>query len=132
MPQYDAIVIGAGHNGLISACLLARAGARTVVLERRDRIGGCTDTSAPWSEHPDWKVNTYSYVAGLMPQTVIRDAALARHGLTIMPYGAYGVPHPDGRVLTLYHDAAATHASIARFSKKNAETYPAWERWLER
>ncbi len=130
--DYDAIVIGAGHNGLISACLLARAGARTVVLERRARIGGCTDTSAPWPEHPDWKVNTYSYVAGLMPRAIIRDVGLDREGLTIMPYGAYVVPFADGRVLELHHDTARACASIARFSKKDAETYPRWEAWLER
>lgn len=128
---YDAIVIGAGHNGLIAACLLARAGARTVVLERRDRIGGCTDTSSPWPDHPEWKVNTYSYVAGLMPQAVIRDVGLDRQGLTVMPYGAYVVPMDDGRTLELHHDTARTCASIARFSQKDARAYPAWEAWLE-
>ena len=126
----DAIVIGAGHNGLIAACLLARAGARTVVLERRDRVGGCTDTSSPWPEHPDWKVNTYSYVAGLMPRAIISDVGLHGHGLRIMPYGAYLVPTADGRTLELHHDTARTCASIARFSKKDAEAYPAWEAWL--
>ena len=62
------IVVGGGHNGLISAALFAQAGARVVVLEARERTGGCTDTSAPWPEHPDFKVSTYSYVSGLMPQ----------------------------------------------------------------
>ena len=128
---FDAIVIGAGHNGLIAAGLLARSGARTLVLERRDREGGCTDTSAPWPDHPDWKVNTYSYVAGLMPRAVIRDADLGRHGLQVMPYGAYVVPQDDGRMLELSHDAARTYESVAQFSRKDAHAYPAWERWLE-
>jgi phytoene dehydrogenase-like protein len=128
---YDAIVIGAGHNGLIAASLLAGAGARTVVLERRDRVGGCTDTSSPWPEHPDWQVNTYSYVAGLMPQAIIREVGLREHGLTIMPYGAYVIPTVDGRTLELHHDTRRTAESIARFSKKDAEAYPAWEAWLE-
>jgi phytoene dehydrogenase-like protein len=128
---HDAIVIGAGHNGLIAACLLARAGARTIVLERRDRIGGCSDTSSPWPDHPEWRVNTYSYVAGLMPRAIIRDVGLDRQGLSIMPYGAYLVPTVDGRTLELHHDTARTCASIARFSKRDARAYPAWEAWLE-
>ena len=59
---YDAIVIGGGHNGLISGGFFAKAGARTVVLESRDKTGGAADTSTPWPEHPDFKVTTYSYV----------------------------------------------------------------------
>jgi phytoene dehydrogenase-like protein len=128
--RYDVIVIGAGHNGLICGCLLAKAGMRTLVLERRDRVGGCTDTSAPWPDHPEWKVNTYSYVAGLMPRAVIRDADLGRHGLHVLPYDGYLVLQDDGRMLEFGHDPARTYDSIAQFSKKDAEAYPAWERWL--
>lgn len=61
--RQDAIVVGGGHNGLICAATLAKAGARVLVLERRERLGGCTDTSAPWPDHPEFRVNTYSYVA---------------------------------------------------------------------
>ncbi len=72
---YDAIVIGGGHNGLISAGFFAKAGARTVVLEARDKTGGAADTSSPWPEHPDFRVTTYSYVMSLMPPTVIQELA---------------------------------------------------------
>ncbi len=128
--QYDVIVIGGGHNGLICAAKLAGAGARVLVLERRERVGGCTDTSSPWPEHPDWRVNTYSYVAGLMPQRIIRDLDLHRHGLRIHPMGPYLVPFPDGRCLMLSEDPERSYPSIARVSRRDAEAYARWEEWL--
>jgi phytoene dehydrogenase-like protein len=130
--NYDAIVLGGGHNGLIASAQLARAGARTLVLERRPQLGGCTDTSAPWPDHPDWRVNTYSYVAGLMPRRIVADLELHRHGLRLLPYGPHVVPCADGRALLLHHDTARTCRSIAAFSEKDAAAYPRWEAWLER
>jgi phytoene dehydrogenase-like protein len=129
---YDVIVIGGGHNGLISAGFFAKAGARTVVLEQRDRTGGAADTSSPWPDHPDFKVSTYSYVMSLMPPTVIRELQLERHGYNVVPFGPYYQAFPDGRSITVYaDDAARSYDSIAKFSKKDAETMPQWEAWLK-
>jgi phytoene dehydrogenase-like protein len=128
---YDAIVIGGGHNGLISAGFFAKAGARTVVLEARDKTGGAADTSSPWPEHPDFKVTTYSYVMSLMPPTIIKELQLERHGYKVTPFGPYYQAFPDGRSITIYADnAKKNYESIARFSKKDAETMPKWDAWL--
>ena len=128
---YDAIIIGGGHNGLISGAYFARAGARTVVLESRDKTGGAADTSSPWPEHPDFKVTTYSYVMSLMPPTVIKELKLERHGYKVTPFGPYYQAFPDGRAITVYpDDAKKNYESIAQFSKKDAETIPKWDAWI--
>jgi phytoene dehydrogenase-like protein len=128
---YDAIIIGGGHNGLISGAYFARAGARTVVLESRNKTGGAADTSSPWPEHPDFQVTTYSYVMSLMPPTVINELKLERHGYKVTPFGPYYQAFPDGRAITVYpDDAKKNYDSIAQFSKKDAETIPTWDAWL--
>src|SRR6266498_759205 len=128
---YDAIVIGGGHNGLISGAFFAKAGARTVVLEARDKTGGAADTSAPWPEHPDFRVTTYSYVMSLMPPTIIRELQLERHGYNVTPFGPYYQAFPDGRSIKVYaDDAKKNFESISQFSKKDAETMPTWDAWL--
>jgi len=131
--EYDVIVIGAGHNGLVSGAYFARAGARTLVLEARDRVGGAADTSAPFPDHPEIRVSTYSYVMAVMPPSIIRDLELERYGYRIAP--VWGVTHPleGGRKIQLFnHDAKRTYESIAQFSKRDAETYPKWDAWLSR
>ena len=131
MERYDAIVIGGGHNGLISGAYFARAGARTLVLEARDKVGGAADTSSPWPEHPDFRVSTYSYVMSLMPPTIIRELRLERHGYKVTPFGPYFQAFPDGRAITIYaDDAKRNYASIAQFSKADAEMIPVWDAWL--
>src|SRR5437016_11979656 len=95
--RYDAIVIGGGHNGLVAGAYLAKAGARTVVLEARHKTGGAAATEAPWPEAPDIRVTKLSYVMSLMPPTILRDLQLARHGYKVFPLGPYYQAFPDGR-----------------------------------
>ncbi|MEE9230082.1 MAG: NAD(P)/FAD-dependent oxidoreductase [Acidobacteriota bacterium] len=130
--NYDAIIIGGGHNGLVSGAYFARSGARTVVLEGRQKTGGCADTSAPFPNHPEIRVTTYSYVMSLMPPTIIRDLKLKEHGYKVTPFGPYYQAYPDGRSVTVYtDDHKKSYESIAKFSKKDAEILPKWEAWLK-
>ena len=132
MPNtYDAIVIGGGHNGLVSAAYLARSGARTVVLESRGSLGGAATTESPWEDAPHLRVTRLSYVMSLMPPTIVRDLSLDRHGYTVHPMGPYYQAFPEGGSLTLYEDPARTHAELAKWSKKDADAYPKWSAWLE-
>ena len=128
---YDAIVVGGGHNGLVAAAYLARAGARTVCLEARPKTGGAADTSAPFPDHPDIKVTTYSYVMSLMPPRILADLSLERHGYKVFPMGPYYQAFPDGRSILLYaDDAKKNHDSVSTFSKRDADTMPTWDAWL--
>ena len=129
--SYHAIVVGGGHNGLVAGAYLAKAGARTVVLEARSTVGGAVDTSAPFPNHPEIKVSTYSYVMSLMPAFIIEELGLADHGYRVTPFGPYYQAFPDGRSITIYgDDAARTHESVARFSKDDADALPEYEAWL--
>jgi len=130
--RYDAIVVGGGHNGLVSAAYLARAGARTLVLESRSSLGGAATTEAPWPDAPDLRVTRLSYVMSLMPPTIVNDLNLARHGYVVHPMGPYYQAFPEGGSLTIYEDdAARTYDEIAKWSKKDAEAWPKWNAWLE-
>ena len=129
--SYDAIVIGGGHNGLVAGAYLAKAGARAVVLEARHKTGGAAATDSPWPEAPEFKVTTYSYVMSLMPDTIIRDLDLNRHGYKVYPMGPYFQAWPDGRSLMLFaDDAKRNYDQVAKFSKKDAEAMPLWDAWL--
>ena len=129
---YDAIIIGGGHNGLVSGAYFARDGARTVVLEARNKTGGAADTSAPFADHPEINVTTYSYVMSLMPPTIIRDLRLKEFGYDVTPFGPYFQAYPEGRAVTVYpDDSQKSYDSIAQFSKRDADTMPKWEAWLK-
>ncbi|MFI5297184.1 MAG: phytoene desaturase family protein [Polyangiales bacterium] len=128
--RYDVIVIGGGHNGLVTAGLLAKRGRRVLVLERRERVGGAATTEQPWG--PDFKMTALSYVVSLMPPTVLRELELEKHGYKVYPQHGYFAPRADGRYLQMHADAARRHAEIAKFSARDADAYEAWETWIGR
>ncbi|MBJ7398797.1 NAD(P)/FAD-dependent oxidoreductase [Mycolicibacterium sp.] len=128
---YDAIVIGGGHNGLVSAAYLARSGARTLVLESRSSLGGAAVTESPWEDAPHLRVTRLSYVMSLMPPTIVKDLSLEQNGYKVHPMGPYYQAFPEGGSLTIYEDPARTHEEMAKWSKKDADAYPKWNAWLE-
>ena len=129
---YDAIVIGGGHNGLVSAAYLARAGAKTLVLESRGAVGGAATTESPWPDAPHLRVTRLSYVMSLMPPTIVRDLSLERHGYKVHPMGPYYQAFEEGGSLTIYEDdPARTYEQLAKWSKKDAVAWPKWNAWLE-
>ena len=97
--RFDAVVIGGGHNGLVTAAYLARAGKSVCVLERRHVLGGCATTEELW---PGYKVSTAAYVISLFLPQIIRELGLGHHGLKILPRTPSSfTPLLDGRSLTL-------------------------------
>ncbi|HET9091315.1 MAG TPA: NAD(P)/FAD-dependent oxidoreductase [Acidimicrobiales bacterium] len=129
--DYDAIVVGGGHNGLVAGAYLARAGMRTVVLESRHKTGGAATTDSPWPEAPEFKVTRLSYVMSLMPRTILEDLSLERHGYKVYPMGPYYQAFPDGRSIQIWaDDSRRNYEQIAKFSRRDAEAMPRWDAWL--
>src|SRR3990172_9438667 len=128
--SYDIIIVGAGHNGLVTAAYLARAGMRVLVLERRELVGGACVTEELW---PGFKVSTASYVNSLLRPEIIRDLELHGHGYELLPRSPSSfTPFPDGRYLQLGPDKELTRRDVAKFSKRDAEALPRYEAMLER
>jgi phytoene dehydrogenase-like protein len=119
--RYDAIVIGAGHNGLVAAAYLAKAGRRVLVLERRHVVGGAAVTE---ELYPGFKFSVCSYVVSLFRPHIIRELDLTRHGMQIIPLECSFTPHLEGPGLVRWPDPNLTRREISRFSRKDAEIYP--------
>ena len=127
---YDLIVIGGGHNGLVTAAYVARKGLKVLVLERREVLGGACTTEEVW---PGYKVSTAAYVNSLLRPEIIRDLELKRHGFEMLPRNPSSfTPFPDGRSLLLGPDKALTHREVSKFSEKDADALPKYEAMLER
>jgi phytoene dehydrogenase-like protein len=124
----DVVVVGGGHNGLVAAAYLARAGLNTVVCERRGVTGGAAVSEHPFG--PDYTVTSLSYVVSLLPPDLVRDLRLEQHGYHVYPQGPYYAPRTDGAYLRLPHDPAERHAEIAKFSPADADAYPRYEEHL--
>jgi phytoene dehydrogenase-like protein len=128
--KFDCIIIGGGHNGLVCAAYLAKAGRKVCVLERRHVLGGCATTEELW---PGYRVSTAAYVISLFQMPIIRELSLREYGLKILPRNPSSfTPLPDGRSLTLGPDAAMVEREIAKFSMRDAVAYPRYNALLER
>lgn len=118
--KYDAIIIGGGHNGLVNAAYLARAGKKVLVLEKRELVGGATVSE---EIYPGFTYSVFSYVVSILRPEIIRDLSLAAHGLTILPLESTLTPMPNGDYLYRDGDHHRTIRNIARHSPLDAEAY---------
>ncbi len=119
---YDAIIVGAGHNGLVTACYLAKAGLKTIVLERREVIGGGAVTE---EFHPGFRCSTFDHTAGPLAPHVVSELNLAQHGLELITPAVRVLSLTnDAHSLCIYNDAGRTVSEIEKHSRKDADAYP--------
>ena len=119
---YDVTIIGAGHNGLVAACYLAKSGLKTLVLEAREVVGGGAVTE---ELHPGFRCSTLDHAAGPLSSQVVADLNLARHGLEmITPKARVLALAPDGKYLCIYNEVGRTVSEIEKFSANDAKSYP--------
>lgn len=128
-PKFDAIIIGAGHNGLVTAAYLARAGKKVLVLERRAIIGGAAVTEELF---PGCKVSTLSYLCSLLQPQIVAELELEKFGYKIYPKDPpFFTAFPDGQHIFFWQDLQKTRQEMARFSPRDAEKYPAYCELIE-
>jgi phytoene dehydrogenase-like protein len=126
--QRDVVIIGGGHNGLITAFYLAKAGYKPLVLERNAQVGGAAVTD---EFHPGFRCSTLAHTAGPILPSIVRDMQLEKHDLRLItPDVCVTALSPDGRALTLYQDVKRSAEAIAAFSQKDAAKYPEFEQSL--
>jgi phytoene dehydrogenase-like protein len=128
--QRDVVIIGGGHNGLVTAFYLAKAGYKPLTLERGAQVGGAAVTD---EFHPGFRCSTLAHTAGPIRPDIVRDMQLEKHGLNwITPELSVTALSPDGRALSLYQDAKKSAQEIAAFSQKDAAKYPEFRQSLEK
>ncbi|GLK85777.1 phytoene desaturase family protein [Ancylobacter defluvii] len=125
--SYDAIIIGAGHNGLVCANYLAKAGQKVLVLERRDVVGGAAVTE---EIAPGFRASIFSYLMSLLHPRIIRELELKKHGLEVLPCSDMVSPLGGDDYILFSDNIAKSQASFAKFSKHDAEIYPEFDRYL--
>lgn len=126
--QRDVVIIGGGHNGLVTAFYLAKAGYKPLVLERNTQVGGAAVTD---EFHPGFRCSTLAHTAGPLLPSIVRDMRLEKHGLTLItPEICVTTLSLDGRALSLYQDTKKSAQEIAAFSQKDAAKYPEFEQSL--
>ena len=129
MMTYDAVIIGAGHNGLVTACYLARAGMKVCVVEKNDWVGGAAVSR---SLYPGFTYSNCSYVSSLFRPEIMRDLELPKHGLQILPYEGGAVFQQGGGYLGMFRDHDANRREFARHSPRDAESYDRYSRDIMR
>src|SRR5947209_14953502 len=125
---WDAIIVGGGHNGLVCAAYLAKAGRKVLVLERRELVGGCAVTEEIW---PGYRVSTGAYLTSLLQERIVRELDLPRYGYKVDAKDpAFFSPFPDGRYMFMWQDRQRTLDEIGKFSKRDAAVYGDYEAHL--
>ena len=128
--SYSAIVVGAGHNGLVAANYLARAGASVLVLERRDFVGGACITEELF---PDFRVSSCSYICHMLQGKVIDDLGLRNHGLDIYPVDPYRFqPFPSGNYMLRWHDEQRNAEELTRLSPRDIDGYHHYQEFMSK